>query len=340
MQKIFVERMRQKGLIPGGTGGTATPGATGGQGAPGTGLKPLPTLAGDPPTSGAPSASGDEVAPRIEDDPLYKQAQDLYAQARDAELDDRLMGTHTAEDLRAQAKELSDAAQKNYEKTAAPYSAKIEAQKAGYTEYQKRAEEFTGDYQSNVEMLQQLGKIYQHYRSGTGAGDIGEVQGFADRFGLGAILPQGWDKAGYDAAMKTAVDAAFQKMQSSGANKAPRSIMQEALTTSPTPTNDPAANWKIITETLARLKYSKEMMDSVVQGGSLNVTRAENAWMKTHGSLDPYRKEARKGTPLFMGMTPDTYAQVTGSKLEKAKDGRVFDRESGKVWDANGNPLN
>jgi hypothetical protein len=356
MNKLMIERMRQKGLIPGGTSGAPSPAPTGG---PGQGLQPtqpLTTLGGGSGSSGAPSGpsapsggaaapsgpapADPDAAPRIEDDPLYKQAQDLYTKAQDAELDDRLMGTHTAEDMRAQAKELSDAAQKNFEKTSAPYGAKIEAQKAGFTEYQKRADEFTGDYQSNVEMLQQLGKIYQHYRSGTGAGDIGEIQGFADRFGLGGVLPQGWDKAGYDAAMKTAVDAAFQKMQSSGANKAPRSIMQEALTTSPTPTNDPAANWKIITETLARLKYSKEMMDSVMGSGSLNVTKAENAWMKTHASLDPYRSEARKNTPVFMGMTPDTYAQVTGAKLEKAKDGRVFDRESGKVWDAKGNPLN
>jgi hypothetical protein len=345
MQKIFVERMRQRGLLGGGSSGTASPGATGGPGQPSGGLTPLTGLGGGKAPSGAPgdpsAPSDSDAAPRIEDDKLYQQAQDLYAQARDAELDDRIMGTHQAEDLRAQAKELSDAAQKNFEKTSAPYTAKIDAQKAGFTEYQKRADEFTGDYQSNVEMLTQLGKIYKSYQSGTGAEDFANVQGLADR--LGITLPDGWNtsgKAGYDAAMKTAVDAAFQKMQSSGANKAPRSIMQEALTTSPTPTNDPSANWKIITETLARLKYSKEMMDSVMSSGSLNVTKAENAWMKTHGSLDPYRKEARKNTPLFMGMTPGKYHTVTGSNLETTKDGRTIDRESGKVWDAKGNPLN
>jgi hypothetical protein len=349
MNQALVARMRQRGLLGGGSGGTTAPGGapapTGGQGTTSGGLTPLPTLSGGTAPSGAPSGSSaapdPDAAPRIEDDKLYQQSQDLYRQAQDAELDDKLFGTHTAEDLRAQAKELSDAAQKNFEKTSAPYTAKIDAQKAGFTEYQKRADEFTGDYQSNVEMLQQLGKIYKSYQSGTGAEDFANIQGLADR--LGITLPDGWNtsgKAGYDAAMKTAVDAAFQKMQSSGANKAPRSIMQEALTTSPTPTNDPSANWKIITETLARLKYSKEMMDSVMSSGSLNVTKAENEWMKTHGSLDPYRKEARKNTPLFRGMTPGKYHTVTGSNLETTKDGRTIDRESGKVWDAKGNPLN
>jgi hypothetical protein len=352
MNKVLVARMRQRGLLGGGSGGTPAPGATGGASAPtggqGTtsgGLTPLPTLSGGTAPSGAPSGSSaapdPDAAPRIEDDKLYQQSQDLYRQAQDAELDDKLMGTHTAEDLRAQAKELSDAAQKNFEKTSAPYTAKLDAQKAGFTEYQKRADEFTGDYQSNVEMLTQLGKIYKSYQSGTGAEDFANVQGLADR--LGITLPDGWNtsgKAGYDAAMKTAVDAAFQKMQSSGANKAPRSIMQEALTTSPTPTNDPAANWKIITETLARLKYSKEMMDSVMGSGSLNVTKAENEWMKTHGSLDPYRKEARKNTPLFRGMTPSKYKQVTGATMEKSSDGKWRDPESGKMWDEKGNPVN
>jgi len=239
----------------------------------------------------------------------------------------------------AQGTALVDQAKSRFETKKAPYTAKIEAQKAGYEEFQKSAEDFNRDYESNTQMLSELSKIYKGYRSGTGAQDIADIQGFADRFGLGGLLPEGWEKSGYDAALKTAVDAAFQKMRDSGAGKAPRTALQEALLTSPTPTNDPAANWKIITETQARLHYAKDMMDGVLSGDQLNVAKAESEWAKAH-KLDSYRSDARKSTPLFMGMTPSKYKQVTGAGLEKSSDGQWRDPATGKMWDAQLNPVN
>lgn len=347
----------KRGTAPGATGGPGAPpapvapvGPVGPSGAPsGAPTASVPPSGGPGPgaPSGAPggaprtagAAPAETAAPSLEDQPTYKQAMDLYAKAQDAELDDKVFGTHTAEDMRAQAGELMKAATTQYEKSAAPYTAKVDAQKAGYQKFQENAQEFEGDYESNTQMLTQLGKIYQHFQSGAGAKDISELQGFASRFGLN--VAQGWDKAGYDAALKTAVDAAFEKMKSSGAGKAPRTALQEALLTSPTPTNDPAANWKIITETLARLHYAKDMNDDILAGDQLNTAKATSDWAAKH-SLDPYRTEARKNTPLFMGMTPKTYAQVTGAggQMERGPHGEWRDPESGKMWDARGNPVN
>ncbi len=353
--------------------GTSPDGATGGQGGGSGGIGTLPTLGGGAGPSGAPSGSGGQggagptvaagdapaaggapagsgaapssadsgtVPPDLSKDPDWIRGQQLIAEGNRRKIAGSVAGISDAgADLIAQGNGLVEQAKSKFETSKAPYTAKIDAQKAGYQEYQKSAEDFNRDFESNTQMLDQLGKIYKNYRSGRGGEDIADIQGFASRFGLGGLLPEGWASSGYDAALKTAVDAAFQKMKDSGAGKAPRTALQEALLTSPTPSNDPAANWKIITETQARLHYAKDMMDGVLSGDQLNVAKAESDWANKH-KLDGYRTTARKSTPLFMGMTPDSYAQVTGSKLEQTKDGRVFDRDSGKMWDANGNPLN
>jgi hypothetical protein len=209
---------------------------------------------------------------------------------------------------------------------------------ANFEAFQKDEQNFGKTYQANREMLTNLAGIYQNYRSGRASEAIADLTGYLDQFHLSGVLPKGWQNstAGFDSAMKEAVKNSFQVLQDSGAQRAPRTGLQEAMLTSPRPEAAPAAVWNMITHGLATLDWSKDMYQSV--GSNYNVNKALNDFNNSK-NFEDYLNSARKEIPLSKGTTPEAYKIVTGGKnLERdAKTGRVRDKVTGAHWDAAGN---
>jgi hypothetical protein len=205
---------------------------------------------------------------------------------------------------------------------------------------------FFHNYARSKEALESLAQIYQAYRSGRGAGDLAEISSWAARFGIN--LPQSWAAGNFDAATKTAVLQAIQQMSEQGLQRAPRTGLLEVQLTTPRPENDPAANYKIITEALASLDYSNAMYKEVAtKAGKMNVTKGISDFNDTH-DFDKDLAGVRGRVHPFKGMTPDSYTSVLGAPLQKIKKGQtppagwkegdVFDPLNPNArWDASGN---
>jgi hypothetical protein len=179
---------------------------------------------------------------------------------------------------------------------------------------------------------------------GRGGEETANLTGWANRFGLGGVLPAGWQTApgGFDSAIKVATMQAFGVLQDTpGLQRAPRTGLQETLLTSARPDADPTAAWNIITHGLATLDYNRDMHNYVNKNISgINVNKAVDEFSNAH-DFQPYLEKARKEVPPnFKGITPDSYKTVTGKTLKKeTATGRRVDPDTGASWDAGGNPL-
>jgi hypothetical protein len=119
--------------------------------------------------------------------------------------------------------------------------------------------------------------------------------------------------AGFDAAYKAATDQAFEQMKSSGASKAPATGLREALITSARPEADPAAVYKILTDKLAALDYSADMIQHVVKSGTRDVTNGVIDFQR-NTKFNPYVENSRKEIPLPKGITEAGKDIVTPEK--------------------------
>jgi hypothetical protein len=201
---------------------------------------------------------------------------------------------------------------------------------AGFQEFQKDQSRFLRDYQSNKDMLVSLGRAFTRYQAGGGEASraIADLDGIAKKLDIENVLPANWrgDAAGFALATKIATQAAFKVIQDSGANRAPRTGLQEALVTSARAEADPAANWKIITNGLATLEYAHDLYNNPDSFKSINVNKNIAAFDASH-PLDRYLDKAQKETPMFKGVTPKTYQMVTGkaSLVQDPKTKDIYD---------------
>jgi hypothetical protein len=242
----------------------------------------------------------------------------------------------------AQANSQGQPAMVNGKQVFATDSPQAKAMTQNYEQYTKDDRTFNTNYAKNREMLTSLAPIYQAWKSGRGGEQVADLTGWANRFGIAGVLPQGWQNstAGFDSAIKVATMQAFGVLQDTpGLQRAPRTGLQETLLTSARPEADPTAAWNIITHGLASLDYAHDMygdVDKHMQG--INVDKQVNNFAD-QANFNSYLANARKEIPLFKGMTPDNYHSVTGAALERNKNGEIRDKAAGHRWDANGNPV-
>ena len=346
MNKIFIERARQRGLIPGGSGGSAAPGAAGGPGQPGGGLTPVQPLGGGAAPSGAPSGSsapsgsapsGSAPAGGITDlnqDPDYIVGTNLIAQGKqDNQLrpgfgdDEIAKGTAQAEAAKAAWEKKAEIAAKGQE---AVTSATTDAQKPILQAYLEDRRKFEGSYDTTRSEISELSNIYQHFQAGRSSEAKAELASWANAFGFK------FDQAASsDAAMKSAIQQAFAAVANSGLQKAPRAGLREATMMVASPTRDPAALRKILTDQLATLDYQHDMYSNV-PGHNLNVDDDIEGFTKKAKYSD-YLNKARKEVPIFKGITPETMKNVTGEDWPGpvpktgAQPGERYSLPNGKV---------
>jgi hypothetical protein len=344
MTAIMIQRMRQR---YGGGDGTGATGATGAPAAGGTGLQPVQPLGGGTDASGAPVAgaaapgatpaapSGGMAGADYTKDPDYIRGMQMVTQGTQDK--GYFHGTPMEGDADAAitqgnaliegAKNRAGIAKTVGEKTS---EAEIEAKKPALQEYITNRQKFEQTYDQTRSEAMELANIYQRFQAGRSTDPQGELASWANAFGF--KLPQA---ASFDAAYKSAVVQEFDRVNSSGLQKAPRSALREAQMMVANPTRDPAALRKIMTDQVAALDYQHDMYSSV-PGHNLNVDDDMETFTKSHKYSD-YLTKARKEVPLFKGITPETLKNTTGedwpSPLPKtgAQPGERYSLPNGKV---------
>jgi hypothetical protein len=365
MAKLKLDMMRHwfGGDSAGGTGGGAAgaPSAVGPTGGTSGGLPPLGPLAGGTAASGAPAAAGapSGAAPAattvaggqpigglgtLEDDPTYVKGQDLIAKGK-------FMGSDYGGDaLIAQGQALVDSAKENWQAKKDIATKTQEATATAQTTAQgKVLESYLDDkkkaltaYGQLNEGLDALSHSYSTYKGGRLNEAKAEIAGIISALG-GPTLPQ---TAGYDVGTKQALLLAFNLVQASGLQRAPRAGLREAILTMPSPDKDPAALRRIITEMKATLEYNHKMYSSIK--GGLNVDDQIDSYIGGHDFKDELAK-ARKETPKFQGITPQTLKVATGEDWPmewgrppgmpanftkySPSTGKYYDPQSGQAWD-------
>jgi len=327
-----------------------------------------------------------ESQPRVQEnyskaDIAQAQADRLEAAARDMPLE-RASGIMTqANTLRQQAQAFRERGDKIRDQIAAPQIAalterqkkQVELETAGpletakgvagagtkaYEKFNESAQKFEEEYDTNRSRMAELNHIYSEFQSGRWKENIANLGGIAKS--LGIPLPKSWEEnvAGFDAALKAAVDSSFKQLQESGATKAPATGLREALLTSPRPEADPAANYKIQRDNLAAMDYKHDLYKDFMESGATDINKFITDWKKDPAhKFDNYIKRAEKEMPKFKGMTKEGARVTVGGLPDKEglptalkKFGQPFQRSkknpdiyrntvTGKIYDASGNEV-
>jgi hypothetical protein len=316
--RLYMAVLRQKGLLGGGStsDGSAPSGPTGGPAAPSTGLKPFTGLGDQTGSSAAPGGPGGPSGaapagsiPSLNDDPAYKAGVALEAQGNQQ----NIIRPGIGNDLITKGKAQQEAAKAAWDKKAeiaakgqeAVTSATTEAQKPALQSYIENRQKFEQNYDQTRSEISELSNIYQHFQAGRSTEAQAELASWANAFGL--KLPQA---AGFDAGMKSAIQQAFAAVANSGLQKAPRAGLREATMMVASPSRDPAALRKILTDQLATLDYNHDLYQNV-PGHNLSVSDDIEGFTKAH-KYEDYLGKARKEIPLFKGITPETLKTTTG----------------------------
>jgi hypothetical protein len=319
--KIYMAMLRSKGLLGGGGSsgdGSAAPAPTGGPGQPSGGLTALAPLGGGTAPSGAPTGSSaapsgpsapSGTIPDLNQDPDYKAGTALIARGNQQ----NIVRPGLGDDLITQGKAQQEAAKENWQKQAeiaskgqeAVTSATTEAQKPALQSYIENRQKFEQNYDQTRSEISELSNIYQHFQAGRSTEAQAELASWANAFGI--KLPQA---AGFDAGMKSAIQQAFAAVANSGLQKAPRAGLREATMMVASPSRDPAALRKILTDQLATLDYNHDLYQNV-PGHNLGVGDDIEGFTKAH-KYEDYLGKARKEIPLFKGITPETLKTTTG----------------------------
>lgn len=350
--KVKIQAMREMGFNVGGGGadGSAAPSPTAGPGAPSGGLKPLgplpsgagagaapgpgagPSGAGGAGADAAPSAAG---APDIATDPDYQKGNQLIEQGKMMNARGKIAGVEGMGDATIQqGQAMVDAANKRFDiaKTASEKTteAGLEAQKPAMQDYVENRKKFMMTYDQTRSEIGELANIYQNFQSGRQSEAEADLASWANAAGF--KLPQA---AGFDAGMKSAIQQAFAAVANSGLQKAPRAGLREATMMVASPTRDPAALRKILSDQLATLDQNYDLYSNV--RGRLGVDDDIAKFMKTH-KYEDYLGKARKELPFFKGLTPDTLKIATGEKWPdplppkgKAQPGERYTMPDGKI---------
>jgi hypothetical protein len=364
MTKMIIDRARQRYGGAGAGDGTGAPSATGAPGAGGTGLQPVQPLGGGTAASGAPGGgaaapaaavpaaapSGGMAGADYTKDPDYIRGMQMITQGTSDK--GVFHGTPLEGDADAaiaQGNALVEGAKNRagIQKTIGEKTteAEIEAKKPALQEYVTNRQKFESTYDQTRSEIGELSTIYQHAQSGRSAEAQAELASWANAFGF--KLPQA---ASFDAGMKSAIQQAFAAVANSGLQKAPRAGLREATMMVASPTRDPAALRKILTDQLATLDYQHDMYSNV-PGHNLNVDDDLERFTKEH-KYEDYLKKARKEVPLFQGITPETLKNVTGEDwpapplpanlpagTKYSPSQNKFYDPSGRAYDQTGKPV-
>ena len=113
------------------------------------------------------------------------------------------------------------------------------------------------------------------------------------------------ERSNYDEATKNGVMQAFQQLASSEGQKAPKSILAEALQTVATPSKAPEARMALLAQKVAQMDRQRDMYSDWLDKNKPDPANFALSWDRdeTH-KMDNYIKKAQKEIGVFKGAAP------------------------------------
>ena len=121
-----------------------------------------------------------------------------------------------------------------------------------------------------------------------------------------------------DAAMKSAVEAAFNAIRENQAQKAPATALKEAMMTVANPTMAPGAKYSLLTKELAKDDYKRKMYEDWIEAGQPDHAKFMVQW-KRNNKLEDFEKRSVLDTPYFAGMTDAEKKMMKYSREDLAR---------------------
>lgn len=193
------------------------------------------------------------------------------------------------------------------------------------SKFSESATKYLEDYDSQRALVNNLVNIY----SKMDMNRLSEVK--ADLAGLMRDLPwigsavkatTGLDWSGLqtanDAAMKSAVEAAFNAIRENQAQKAPATALKEAMMTVANPTMAPGAKYSLLTKELAKDDYKRKMYEDWIEAGQPDHAKFMVQW-KRNNKLEDFEKRSVLDTPYFAGMTDAEKKMMKYSREDLAR---------------------
>lgn len=229
----------------------------------------------------------------------------------------------------------------------------------GYEEHRKDINARQKSYAVSRESLVQIGNIIKDYETNRSSEVKANIKSWANQFGLGGVLPAGFDDMSNDQAIKTAFTQAFNQVANSQLTRAPAATLNQANRTVAVPTLAPGAAYDIIGKTVGEMDYLHDQdsayLKHVSSGKERDPLLFANSWQEKN-NFKPYAAMAFSELPFAKGMTPEQknkimqqhrfipqgedphqYGQVQESPNQPY--GRVAMMQNGKPVLENGKPV-
>jgi hypothetical protein len=185
--------------------------------------------------------------------------------------------------------------------------------RARIDQYNRANEFLVNEYPTTRLLLDQLSTVYQNIYTNRGVDAIANIQGLASQFPFLRDVIDRTLQAGVDVANKDAVEQAFAKIVSEGAQRAPGAALQQALLAVARPAMDPTARYTLITNKIAEIERDNKRYTDWAESGMDNPLVFNLRWSRNpENSLQVFKDLAINQTPRFEGSTPAAERAVLG----------------------------
>ena len=175
-------------------------------------------------------------------------------------------------------------------------------------EYYDQARKFIDAYPQNEQLIKAMATVYRSLNMNRATGDMADAVGYLRSIpGLNAIVPESLAtmQGGYDEATKNGIIQAFEQMAASEGQKAPKSVLAEAMQTIATPTKAPEARMALLAQKWGQIDRQNEMYSDWLAAKKPDPAEFVSAWNKDPAH-DPekYIERAQKKVGVFKGAAP------------------------------------
>ena len=175
-------------------------------------------------------------------------------------------------------------------------------------EYYDEARKFVEGYPQNEQLIKAMSTVYRSLNMNRATGDMADAVGYLRSIpGLSAIVPESLAtmQGGYDEATKNGIIQAFQQMASAEGQKAPKSVLAEAMQTIATPTKAPEARMALLAQKWGQLDRQNEMYADWLKAKKPDPAEFISEWNRDpEHDPEKYIKRAQEKVGVFKGAAP------------------------------------
>ena len=175
-------------------------------------------------------------------------------------------------------------------------------------DYYKNASAFLENYPQDKQLIKSMATVFRSINMNRATGDMADAVGYLRSIpGLSALIPESLAtmQGGYDEATKNGVMQAFAQMASAQGEKAPKSIMSEALQTIATPSKAPEARMALLAQKSGQMDRQNDMYSDWIAANKPDPAQFAISWNNDPAhNPEKYIEKAQKEIGVFKGAAP------------------------------------